>query len=143
MNPYPVLREKDRNNNQVSSFIESLIFLKKSKPGFLGIPKEFIIGFSQFFNGESPKICHAGELYIGLDPEGKILACPARSDLFLGDAIKDSIEEVLRKKNNKEWRKVLSCKGCWLECTVGVSMLINNPLSESSELLNFVLSHSK
>ena len=39
------------------------------------MPTEFIKGFKQFFKGNAPKICHAGELYVAINPEGKLLAC--------------------------------------------------------------------
>jgi hypothetical protein len=92
-----------------------------------------------FFKGKAPKICHAGELYVGIDPSGKLLACPARSDLVLGDTLKDSVDAILKERQNREvWRKVSNCQGCWLECTAGVSMMLQNPLKEASQLVGFL-----
>ena len=112
-----------------------LLKLKGSDPGFLAVPTEFIKGFEQFFKGKALKICHAGELYVAINPEGKLLACPARSDLVLGDTLSGSVDAVLKNRDSKGWREVSACRGCWLECTVGVSMILKNPLSEVSQLL--------
>jgi len=63
------------------------------------------------------------------------LACPARSDIVLGNTMNGSIGCVLKNRDNAGWRKVSACRGCWLECTVGVSMILNSPLKEVSQLL--------
>ena len=110
--------------------------LKDSNPGILAVPTEFIKGFRSYFNIESKKICHAGELYVAINPEGKLLACPARSDILLGNILDTSVGSLIQNKKNNEWKKVFECKGCWLECTVGVSMLLSNPLVEFSNLLS-------
>ncbi|MCW8802033.1 MAG: SPASM domain-containing protein, partial [Candidatus Bathyarchaeota archaeon] len=89
----------------------------------------------QFFNGTAPKICDAGELYVAINPEGKLLACPARSDLILGDTTKGSVNQILKQRDTKEWQQVSACNGCWLECTAGVSMILKNPLKEASQLV--------
>lgn len=134
MHPYPPTAENVPGDEQVSRLLRYLLKRKHSDPGCLAIPTEFIKGFEQFFKGKSSKICHAGELYIAINPEGKLLACPARSDIILGDTLNDSIEKALKNKNNKGWKKVNACKGCWLECTAGVSMVLKNPLTEVSQL---------
>lgn len=89
--------------------------------------------------GNAPKICHAGELYVAINPEGKLLACPARSDLVIGDTLTGSVEEALNKSENKGWHGVYACRGCWLECTVGVSIAMKNPTKEISQLLGFLV----
>lgn len=140
MHPYPPSAENSPSNEQIIRLQEYLLSIKQSDPGFLAVPTEFIKGFEQFFKGKSPKICNAGELYIAINPQGKLLACPARSDLVLGDTSEDSIEEMLKNREKKGWRGVEACKGCWLECTVGVSMLLNNPFVEASQLVGLLKS---
>ena len=135
MHPYPPLPENTPSNEQVSRLLDYLLKLKRSDPSFLAVPTEFIKGFEQFFKGKAPRICHAGELYIAINPEGKLLACPARSDLVLGDAVSGSVDDALKKRDSEGWHKVSSCRGCWLECTVGVSMFLKNPLKEASQLV--------
>ena len=135
MHPYPPSPENVPSEQHVSQLLDYLMNLKRSDPGFLGVPTTFLKGFEQFFKGEAPKICHAGELYVAINPEGKLLACPARSDLLLGNTLTDSVDEVLKKRDSEGWRKVSACRGCWLECTVGVSMLLKNPLNEASQLV--------
>ncbi len=135
MHPYPPSPENVPSEQQVSQLLDYLMNLKRSDPGFLVVPTNFIKGFEQFFKGEAPKICHAGELYVAINPEGKLLACPARSDLLLGNTLTDSVYEVLKKRDCEGWHKVSACRGCWLECTVGVSMLLKNPLNEASQLV--------
>ena len=140
MHPYPPSPENTPSNEQVSRLLDYLLKLKRSDPSFLAVPTEFIKGFEQFFKGKAPKICHAGELYVAINPEGKLLACPARSDLVLGDAVSGSVDDALKKRDSEGWHKVSSCKGCWLECTVGVSMLLKNPLKEASQLVGLWMS---
>jgi MoaA/NifB/PqqE/SkfB family radical SAM enzyme len=140
MHPYPPAPENRPSNEQIVRLQEYLLSLKQSDPGFLAVPTEFIKGFEQFFKGKSPKICNAGDLYVAINPQGKLLACPARSDLILGDTSEDSIEEMLKNREKKGWRKVEACKGCWLECTVGVSMLFTNPFVEASQLVGLLKS---
>ena len=141
IHPYPPPLENVPTNIQISHLVDYLLKLKKSNPSFLVEPKSFINGFRDFFKGEAPKICHAGELYIAINPSGKILACPARSDIILGDIFSCSISEILKEKRNSEnWHKVSECKGCWLECTAGVSMVFENPLKETSQLAGLLKS---
>jgi MoaA/NifB/PqqE/SkfB family radical SAM enzyme len=135
MHPYPPTPENTPTKQQVSRLVNFLLELKRSDPSFLALPTEFIKGFEQFFNGTAPKICDAGELYVAINPEGKLLACPARSDLILGDTTKGSVNQILKQRNTKEWQQVSACNGCWLECTAGVSMMLKNPLKEASQLV--------
>jgi MoaA/NifB/PqqE/SkfB family radical SAM enzyme len=137
MHPYPPTPENTPTDKQVSRLVDYLLWLKRSDPGFLALPTDFIKGFKQFFKGEAPKICHAGELYVAIEPSGKLLACPARSDLVLGDTLNGSVDALLNGKRDSDgWRKVSACKGCWLECTAGVSMMLQNPLKEASQLVS-------
>jgi MoaA/NifB/PqqE/SkfB family radical SAM enzyme len=137
MHPYPPSPENIPKTEQVSRLLDYLLNLKRVDPGFLAVPTDFIKGFERFFKGKAPKICHAGELYVAINPEGKLLACPARSDLVLGDTLSGSVDAVLKKRDSEGWRGVSACRGCWLECTVGVSMVMKNPISEASQLLGF------
>jgi MoaA/NifB/PqqE/SkfB family radical SAM enzyme len=137
VHPYPPPIENTPSEKAVSLLIDYLLRLKRSDPGFLGVPTEFIKGFSAFFKGEAPKICHAGELYVGINPSGKLLACPAQSDIVLGDTLSGNVGDVLKEKRDSEgWCKVSSCRGCWLECTVGVSRVLQNPLKEASQFIS-------
>jgi MoaA/NifB/PqqE/SkfB family radical SAM enzyme len=139
MHPYPPSPENVPKDEQVSRLLDYLLNLKRSDPGFLAVPTEFIKGFEKFFKGKAPKICHAGELYIAINPEGKLLACPARSDLVLGDTLSGSVDDALKQRDSEGWRGVHACRGCWLECTVGVSIVLKNPLREASQLVGFLV----
>ena len=139
MHPYPPSPENVPQDEQVSRLLDYLLNLKRSDPSFLAVPTEFIKGFEQFFKGKAPKICHAGELYIAINPEGKLLACPARSDLVLGDTLSGSVDDTLKRRDSEGWRGVHACRGCWLECTVGVSMVLKNPFREASQLVGFLV----
>ena len=137
IHPYPPPPQNVPSDKQVNRFVDYLLKLKRIDPGFLAVPTDFLKGFELFFKGEAPKTCHAGELYVAIDPSGKLLACPARSDLVLCDTLNDSVEAVLKGKRDSEgWRKVSACRGCWLECTAGVSMMLKNPLKEASQLVS-------
>jgi MoaA/NifB/PqqE/SkfB family radical SAM enzyme len=140
MHPFPPTSQNTPSKEDIRFLVNYLIDLKRSDPGFLAVPSEFIRGFEDFFVGKSMKICHAGDLYIAINPEGKLLACPARSDLLLGDTVSGSVTDILRNREGEGWDKVLACKGCWLECTVGVSMLLQNPFREASQFVGFLAS---
>jgi len=136
VHPYPLTPENTPTEEQVSRLTDYLLNLLRSDPGFLAVPPEFLEGFPNFFRGEAEKICNAGEFYVAIDPEGKLLACPARSDIVLGDALEGSVEDALNCRCGSEgWRKVYSCRGCWLECTAGVSLMLSNPLKGAAHML--------
>ena len=137
IHPYPPPPENLTSDKQVNRLVGYLLRLKRIDPSFLAVPTDFLKGFELFFKGEAPKICHAGELYVAIDPLGKLLACPARSDLVLGDTLNESVDVILKGERDSEgWRKVSACRGCWLECTAGVSMMLKNPLKEAPQLVS-------
>ena len=137
IHPYPPPPENLTSDKQVNHLVGYLLRLKRIDPSFLAVPTDFLKGFELFFKGEAPKICHAGELYVAIDPMGKLLACPARSDLVLGDTLNESVDVILKGERDSEgWRKVSACRGCWLECTAGVSMMLKNPLKEAPQLVS-------
>jgi len=141
IHPYPPPPENVPQKKQISNLINYLLNLKQSDPSFLVEPINFLKGFSAFFSGKAKKICQAGELYVAINPSGKLLACPARSDIFLGDILRDSIDELLKQRRDTEdWHKVSECKGCWLECTAGTSMVVENPLKEASQFVGLLKS---
>jgi len=137
IHPYPPPPQNRPSPEEVSRLLDYLLRLKHSNPSFLAVPTDFIKGFKHYFDGKAPKICHAGELYVAIDPMGRLLACPARADMVLGDVLTHSPGEILREKTKSEgWLKVSSCQGCWLECTVGVSMVLENPLKEAQNFIS-------
>ena len=137
IHPYPPPPENLPSDKQVNRLVGYLLRLKRIDPSFLAVPTDFLKGFDLFFKGEAPKICHAGELYVAIDPLGKLLACPARSDLVLGDTLNHSVDVILKGERDSEgWQKVSACRGCWLECTAGVSMMLKNPLKEALQLIS-------
>jgi len=135
IHPYPPPPQNKPSFEEVSELLDYLLKLKRSNPGFLAVPTEFVKGFEPFFEGKTPKICHAGELYVAIDPMGRLLACPARADIVLGNLLTHSAAEILEKKTKSSgWLKVSSCEGCWLECTAGFSIAMGNPLKEALRL---------
>ena len=142
IHPYPPPPENVPSDKQIDRLVNYLVNLKRIDPGFLAVPTHFLKGFKLFFKGKIPKICHAGELYVAIDPSGKLLACPARSDIIIGDASNYSVNSLLRETRDSEgWRKVSACRGCWLECTAGVSIMLKKPLKEVSQLVSLWRSH--
>jgi MoaA/NifB/PqqE/SkfB family radical SAM enzyme len=116
-----------------------LLRLKSEDPGFLAVPEDFIRGFGLFFEGKAPKICHAGKLYVAIDPSGRLLACAARGDIVLGNVLEHSAAKLLRGEAEGDWRfRVASCLGCWLECTVGVSMTVEKPIKETLHMAGYI-----
>ncbi len=135
IHPYPPPPQNKPSFEAVSELLDYLLKLKRSDPGFLAVPTDFVKGFKPFFEGKAPKICHAGELYVAIDPMGRLLACPAKADIVLGNLLTHSAAEILKEKTKSPgWLKVSSCEGCWLECTAGVSIAMENPLREALRL---------
>ncbi|MGB9960100.1 MAG: radical SAM/SPASM domain-containing protein [Candidatus Bathyarchaeales archaeon] len=139
VHPYPPPPDNKPPLKEVSRLQEYLLKLKSDDPGFLAVSAEFIWGFRLFFEGKAPKICHAGRLYVAVDPFGRLLACAARGDIVFGDVLRRSAAELLGGKGESDcWLKVDSCRGCWLECTVGASMAAAKPLTETLPIMGHV-----
>ena len=139
MHPYPPPPENKPPSEEISRLQGYLLKLKSEDPGFLAVPSDFIRGFKLFFEGQAPKICHAGKLYVAVDPFGRLLACAARGDIVLGDVLERSAAELLRGERESDcWLKIDSCPGCWLECTVGVSMIVEKPLKETLHMAGYL-----
>jgi MoaA/NifB/PqqE/SkfB family radical SAM enzyme len=137
MHPYPPPPQNRPSPKEILEASDFLLRLKQEDPKFLLVPTDFVKGFKPFFDGKAPKICHAGELYMAIDQMGRLKACAARTDVVLGNILERSASELLRKRTeNPNWSKVSRCKGCWLECTVGVSMSMMKPLKEVVHLID-------
>lgn len=129
VHPCPPPPENKPLAGKVTALQEYLLNIKREEPKFLAVPADFIGGFNLFFEGKTPKICDAGKLYVAIDPSGNLLACAARGDMVLGNLLEVSAEDILIGNVESAkigWVKVASCGGCWLECTVGVSMAVRN-----------------
>jgi MoaA/NifB/PqqE/SkfB family radical SAM enzyme len=135
IHPFPPPRQNIPSSATLERLLTYLQQLRHQDPGFLAVPEDFIQGFEAFFQAKSPKICHAGGLYVAIDPQGNLLACPARADILLGNLLATPAHEILRRRSNSGWSQIRSCPGCWLECTVGISMLLEHPLKEVPHLL--------
>lgn len=140
IHPYPLPFQNKPMPEEVVRLQEYLMKLKREDPSFLAVPADFIRGFRLFFDGKAPKICHAGRLYVAIDPSGKLLACAARGDVVIGNVLERSANDLLMTKNKGAWLfKVDSCRGCWLECTVGVSMSVEKSLKEARNTADYVV----
>jgi MoaA/NifB/PqqE/SkfB family radical SAM enzyme len=139
IHPYHPPPENRPPPQEILRLQEYLLKLKSEDPGFLAVPADFIRGFRLFFEGKAPKICHAGKLYVAVDPSGRLLACGARGDVVLGSLLEHSADVLLRREVKSDgWLNVASCRGCWLECTVGVSMTIGEPLKEARYMAGYL-----
>lgn len=138
IHPYPPPPENRLPPGEITKLQDFLIELKHKDPSFLALPTEFIKGFRLFFEGRTPKICHAGKLYVAVNPFGMLLACAARADVVIGNVLESPADHLLKDGGIRDcWLKVASCHGCWLECTVGVSMIIKEPLKETVHLTGY------
>ncbi|MEM3797134.1 MAG: radical SAM protein [Candidatus Bathyarchaeia archaeon] len=129
VHPYPPPSKNKPPIDKVAAIQEYLLDLKKKDPKFLAVPTDFLRGLRLFFEEKTPKICDAGKLYVAIDPAGNLLACAASGDIVLGNLLESSAENILTSDSEttkRAWAKVASCDGCWLECTVGVSVAVRN-----------------
>lgn len=75
------------------------------------------------------KYCDAGELYFSFNPEGTVMACPARS-YHIGNINNKPFYTIWKKGlDEKVKEQIKNCPGCYLRCTTEKSMLFRkNPL---------------
>lgn len=140
IHPYPPPPENKPLPEEILRLQEYLLRLKSEDPSFLAVPEDFIRGFGLFFEGKAPKICQAGKLYVAIDHSGRLLACAARGDVVLGSVLEHSAVELLRGEVESDcWSRVASCRGCWLECTVGVSITVEKPLKEIVHISGYIM----
>lgn len=139
IHPYPPPPQNRPPPEAVSNLLDYLLKLKRKHPRFLATSIDFVKGFQMFFDLKLPKICHAGELYVAIDPMGRLLACAARTDIALGNVLEHSASQILKeKRNSREWLKVSTCDGCWLPCTTQPSITIQKPFKEALSLSGLV-----
>ncbi len=132
IHPYPPPSQNRPSSPAIERVVGYLLRLKRENPKFISVPTGFINGFKSFFEATATKICHAGELYMAIDPTGKLKPCAARHDIILGNIFNTSIGEMLSSRwRNPDWDKVLGCEGCWLGCTVGISMWMKASIKEA------------
>ena len=132
IHPYPPPPQNRPPSEALSRLLEYLLKLKRTDPNFMIAPTNFIKGIESFFDGKAPKICHAGELYVAIDPLGNLLACATRTDIVLGNVLDKPIDEILNEKTEAyEWLKIDTCQGCWLPCTSQTSMIMCSPFTEA------------
>jgi len=137
LHPYPPSPQNTPSPEAVSNLLDYLLKLKRKYPSFMVASTDFIKGFQMFFDGKLPKICHAGELYVAIDPMGRLLACGARIDIVLGNVLEQSASQILKeKRKNSEWLKVSTCNGCWLPCTTQASLTMQRPFREARARLS-------
>jgi len=139
IHPYPPPPLNRPSPEAVSNLLDCLLRLKRKYPRFLATSTDFLKGFQMFFGVKLPKICHAGKLYVAIDPMGRLLACGARIDIVLGNVLKRPASQILKEKmKNREWLKVSACNGCWLPCTTQPSIMMQKPFKETLSLSGLI-----
>ena len=113
---------------KLNELIDLLIDIKRRKPSFIPLPNAYINGISDYFKGRISKVCDAISLYFSISPNGEVLACGARNDIVLGNLFEKGLKDILSDPPREAVVKVSKCKGCWLDCTVGVSLSIRRPI---------------
>lgn len=123
-----VMPPKGPSNDGVAELIRRLKELKESGIRVL-MPPQFINGIPEYLNGKAPKICDALSLYYAVSPTGDILACGARTDIIVGNILKDDPLKALSSPPEDALRKISSCPGCWIACTTGTSLAVKSPFN--------------
>ncbi len=109
---------------------DDLYAIKSS--GKLLLPDSFIEHMDGYFNGNFTKICDALKLYYAVDPLGNVTACAPRHDIVIGNLLQNSCSSIIKMISHDSQEKIEKCTGCYLVCTVGVSMQMKQPLLESA-----------
>ncbi len=123
------------SNDGVVALIRRLKELRKSGIRVL-MPPQFIAGIPSYLNGQAPKICDALNLYYAVSPTGDILACGARTDIIVGNILRDDLMKVLSSPPAEALKKIDSCPGCWIACTTGTSIAVRNPFNYMKWLIS-------
>lgn len=82
------------------------------------------------FNLEKPRPpCMAMFSHFRLYPDGSVAACSVLRDCAAGKAPERSFSEIWRGERAAEIRKkVLACKGCWIECDINPSVFLSGDI---------------
>jgi len=98
------------------------------------VPKEYLRHIEYYSTNRFEKMCDAIELYFSVDPEGYLNPCPQRSDIKIGKLTEHSYQELVNKYYPAFKDKVSACNGCYLACTVALSMQMKEPITSSAKM---------
>ncbi|MCD6154451.1 MAG: radical SAM protein [Candidatus Verstraetearchaeota archaeon] len=107
----------------VRTFISSILAFKKKSKSLVPLPVSYITGMGDYLLHRAEKICHAAKLYFMVQPNGMVTACSPREDLVIGNILETPLDEILKVEDEQVKAAIASCKGCWLTCTTGISLI--------------------
>ena len=121
--PYPPSEDVKPSLRQVDAIVDELLKLKKLMPSYVAPPTWYIKALKLYFRCAMPRICDAGILYFMVDPDGTVYACNAVRESIMGNAARQSMDEVWNSSlRTKAIESTLRCKGCLSQCTTAISM---------------------
>jgi MoaA/NifB/PqqE/SkfB family radical SAM enzyme len=98
------------------------------------VPNEYLQQIEHYSTNKFAKMCDAMELYFSVDPEGYLNPCPQRSDIRIGKLTDHSYHELVDKYYPAFKDKVSACSGCYLACTVALSMQMKESITSSAKI---------
>ena len=119
--------------NAIDSSVNEILALKSNYCQQLSQSYYFLSHISDYINGDVPKLCDAGKLYLAVNNEGKLFLCPGllrNNDTCIGSLLKHSMIDLLhseRMKNVKD-NIIPKCNPCLMNCTTEFSLLAKSPL---------------
>lgn len=98
------------------------------------VPQDYLLGINDYSVNKFKKVCDAINLYFSVDPEGYLNPCPQRSDIKIGKLTEKSYRELVESNYPEVIGRVSACTGCYLACTVGLSMQLRQPVISSAKM---------
>ncbi len=98
------------------------------------VPQDYIQGINDYSVNKFEKVCDAINLYFSVDPEGYLNPCPQRSDIKIGKLTEQSYRKLVENNYPAAMERVSACTGCYLACTVGLSMQLRQPVISSAKM---------
>jgi len=126
---------------EVDGFVGNVLREKATNP-FIGPSGKIIELVPKFVKGKMPRICDAGQLYLGVSPVGELRICPIgpdSPDWKVGSLSTSSMKELV---GSNRFRQVLGnrryCTSCLAGCTTPYSLLFRSSVKNlTKEALDY------
>ncbi len=134
VHPYPV-KADDMTIRHVRALVKCINEIRRARPELIPLTNEYLDGLVDYFEGRLRKICDAARLYFSISPTGDVCACALRDDIVLGNAVREGVKRSLSNISSRAAKLIRECPGCWINCTVEISLSMMRPIEKLSLVL--------
>jgi MoaA/NifB/PqqE/SkfB family radical SAM enzyme len=120
-------------HSTVEDSVKQIFELKSKYSQYISQSYYFLNHISDYINGNVPKLCDAGTLYLAINNEGKLFLCPGllrTEENCIGSLLENSLFELLNSERMKRLKETVvpKCNPCLMNCTTEYSLLAKAPL---------------